>query len=287
MIRILTAALLSTSGLAMAATGDLQTTATQLHEQHSDAVVWLTVIAKVSMSADGDAPPQLKAQLAGQEQETTAETTGTFIDSNGLLVTALAQLDQSSMVDGKTVNTPMGPIKLNAKSEIQEIKAIMPDGTEIPADLVLKDADLGLGFVKLRMESDEAQGVEIRAVDLANSAEGKLLDDCVALGRLDDSLQREPSVMTAEISGIVTRPRKLYQVRTDSIGCPVFLGDGKLLGISVVRKPSGDIGQNTKLTPVILPAAEVAKLAEQAKEAAPIVAEPEADAEEAAEGGEE
>jgi hypothetical protein len=270
MIRLLTAALLSTSGLAPAASGELHATATKLHENHRDAVVWLSVIAKVSMSADGDAPAQVKAQLAGQERETTTETTGTFIDKNGLLVTALAQLDQSSMVDGKTVNTPMGPVKLKARSEIKEIKAIMPDGTEVPADLVLKDADLGLGFVKLRMDSDEADGIEIHAIDVAAAGEGKLLDDCVALGRLDDSLQREPSVMTSEISGIVTRPRKFYRVQTDSIGCPVFLGDGKLLGISVVRKPSGDLGQNTKISPVILPAAEVAKLAGQAKDAQPV-----------------
>lgn len=286
MIRILTAALISTSGLAMAATGELHATATKLYENHSESVVWLSVIAKVSMSADGDAPPQLKSQLAGQEQETTTETTATFIDESGLLVTALAQLDQSSMVDGKTVNTPMGAIKLKAKSEIKEIKAIMPDGTEIPADLVLKDPDLGLGFIKLRMDSDEADGVEIHAIDFTDSGEGRLLDDCIALGRLDDSLQREASVMTAEISGIVTRPRKFYRVRTDSIGCPVFLGDGKLLGLSVVRKPAGDIGQNTKLSPVILPAAEVAKLADQARDAAPIEVEEDGAEDAPAEDGE-
>jgi len=284
MIRILTAALLSTSGLSLAASGELNTTAAALHESHKDSVVWLTVIAKVSMSADGDVPAQLKSQLAGQEQETTSETTGTFISDDGLLVTALARLDQSSMVDGKTVNTPMGAIKLNAKSEIQEIKVIMPDGTEIPADLVLKDSDLGLGFIKLRMDSDEAQGVEIHGIDLSDSAEGRLLDDCVALGRLDETFQREPSVLTSEVSGITTRPRKLYRVMTDSIGCPVFLGDGKLLGISVVRKPAGDLDNTTKLAPVILPAAEVAKLAEQARDAAPIEA-PAAD-EETAEAGE-
>jgi len=270
MIRILTATLLAASGPVMGASGELHATATSLHQQHRDAVVWMTVVAKVTMSAEGDVPAQLKSQLGGQERETTTETTGTLIDPGGLLVTALGHLDQSSMVDGKTVNTPMGSIVLKAKSEIQEIKVIMPDGTEIPADLVLKDADLGLGFIKLRMDSDEAQGVEIHAVDLADSAEGALLDDCVALGRLDDTLQREPSVMTSEISGIVTRPRRLYRVTTDSIGCPVFLGNGKLLGISVVRKPSGDIEGSTKLSPVILPAAEVVKLADQARDASPV-----------------
>lgn len=272
-IRLLLAALISTSIPATAATGELLSAATKLTETHRDAVVWVSVVAKVTMSADGDVPAALKAQLAGQEQETTTETTATFISPDGMLVTALAQLDQSSMVDGKTVNTPMGAIKLNAQSEIREIRVIMPDGTEIPGDLVLKDADLGLGFIKLQMDSDEAKGVELHSIDLANSEEGKILQDCVALGRLDESFQREPSVVTTEISGITERPRKLYRVATDSIGCPVFLSNGKLLGISVVRKPAGDLDGKTKLSPVILPAAEVAKLAKQAEAAEPITAD--------------
>jgi S1-C subfamily serine protease len=270
MIRILAAAILSTATVASAASGPLHDAATKITGTHHDAVVWLSVIVKTSMSVDGDAPAQIKAQLAGQDQETTTEITGTFITSGGLLVTALARLDQSSLIDGKTVNTPMGPIKIKAESEIKEVKAIMPDGTEIPADLVLKDADLGLAFIKLRMESDEAKDVEIHAIDLADSAKGSLLDDCIAIGRLGKSLNREPSVLTTEISGITTRPRTFYRVMTDSVGCPVFLSDGKLLGITVIRKPSGDFGTGKiNMSPVVLPAADVAKIAEQAKTAAP------------------
>ncbi|MBK1826501.1 S1 family peptidase [Haloferula rosea] len=283
MLRFLAPALIACAP-AQAATGELHATATQLHETHADSVVWLNVIAKTSMSVDGDAPAQLKAQLSAQDRETTTETTGTFISKDGLIVTALAQLDQSSLVDGQTVNSPMGPIKLKAKSEVKEIKVIMPDGTEIPADLVLKDTDLGLGFVKLRMDSDEADGVEIKAIDLANSAKGSLLDDCIGLGRLDDSMNREPSVITSEISGITTKPRTFYRVNADAIGSPIFLSNGKLLGITVVRKPAGNLsGSNTKLTPVVLPAADVAKIAEQAKDAEPeIPSEAEEPEEEAA-----
>lgn len=271
MIRILTAVLLSTAA-ASAASGELHTAATKLTETHRDAVVWLSVIAKTSMSVDGDAPPQLKAQLASQEKESTVETTGTFISPDGLIVTALAQLDQSSMVNGQTVNTPMGPVKLKAESEIKEIMVIMSDGTEIPADLVLKDTDLGLGFIKIRSDSDEAQGIEIHSIDLSDSATGSILDDCVALGRLDESLNREPSVLTTEISGITTRPRTFYRVMTDTIGCPVFLSNGKLLGLTVVRKPSGDLSKGkVNLSPVVLPAADIAKIAEQAKTAKPVV----------------
>lgn len=273
MIKHILAAALLTSTIASAANGDLHTTATKLTQDYGDSVVWLSVVSKTSMSVDGDAPAQLKAQLAGQERETTIETTATFISKDGLLVTALARLDQASLVDGQTVNTPAGPIKLKAESEIKDIKVIMPDGTEIPADLVLKDTDLGLGFIKIRSESDEAQGIEIDAIDLSNSSAGAMLDDCIALGRLDQSLNREPSALTTEISGITTRPRTFYRVLTDTIGCPVFLSDGKLLGLTVIRKPAGNLSAGKmNMSPVVLPAADIAKIAAQAKDAKPVPA---------------
>ncbi|MGB6221018.1 trypsin-like peptidase domain-containing protein [Haloferula sp.] len=271
LIRILAAASIGFAPL-HAASPELQATASKLYQAHADSVVWLSVIAKTSMSVDGDAPAEIKSKLSGEERETTVETTGTFISKDGLLVTALGKLDRSSMMDGQTVNTPMGPIKLKSESEVTEIKVIMPDGTEIPADLVLKDVDLGLGFIKLRMDSDEASGVEIHSIDLADSSEGKILDDCIGIDRMDESLNREPAMSSGEISGITTKPRRFYRVDMDSTGCPVFLSSGKLLGITVVRKPSSGLGGGAgRMTPVVLPAAEVAKIAEQAKEAKPEV----------------
>jgi hypothetical protein len=258
---------------AHAAPAELREAALKLHEAHRDAVVWVSVIAKTTMSADGDAPEQIKAQLAGQERETTNETTATFISKDGLLVAALPQLDQSSVVDGRTIQTPMGPVKLKSESQIQEIQVIMADGTEVPADLVLKDPDLGLAFIRVRMDSEEAEGLEIHAIDLADSAEGTMLADCIGLGRLDQNFNRDPSIITSEITGITKRPRTFYRVMTDSVGCPIFLADGKLLGITIVRKPSGDIqGNNVQLSPAVLPAADIAKVAEQAKTAQPVTA---------------
>ena len=272
-------ALAAVMATAHAAPADLRDAALKIHETHQNAVVWLSVIAKTSMSVDGDAPEQIKAQLAGQERETTNQTTATFISTDGLLVAALPQLDQSSVVDGRTVQTPMGPIKIKSESQIQEIQVIMPDGTEVPADLVLKDPDLGLAFIRVRMDSEEAEGIEIHAIDLANSAEGSMLADCIGIGRLDENFNRDPSVITTEITGITRRPRTFYRVMTDSVGCPIFLADGKLLGISIVRRPSGDSqGGNIQLSPAVLPAADVAKVAEQAKSAKPeSAATPEAD----------
>jgi hypothetical protein len=277
MIRSLTlAAFAATTVLASASTAELRATAKKLSESHKDAVVWLSVLSKTSMGAEGEVPAQIKQALAGQDKEEKSEVTGTVIDASGLIVTALGGLDKSSMVDGQTVNTPMGEIKLKASSEIKEVKVITADGSEIPADLVLKDEDLGLAFIKVRSDSEEAKGVEFKAIDLADSAKGEILDECIALGRLDESLNREPSLLTSEISGITVRPRMFYRVNTDAVGCPIYLANGKLLGVSVLRSPKGGSGRSGQIqvSPVILPAADIAKVAAQAKDAKPVEAAP-------------
>jgi hypothetical protein len=258
---------------ALAASGELKAAAQKLSDAHRDSIVWLSVIAKTSMTTEGDAPQQLKAALQAQDKETKSEAIGTIVDPSGLVVTSLASIDKGSVVDGKTVNTPMGPIKLKSTTEIKEVKVIMPDGTELPGDLVMKDVDLGLGFVKVRTDSKEAQGVTFHSINLADSSRGAMLDDCIGLGRLDENLNREASIITTEITGITTKPRTFYRVMTDTTGCPVFLSTGKLLGISVMRQPRSDLGDGSmQMTPVVLPAADVAKVAEQAKSAKAVAA---------------
>ena len=288
MIRHLTLALAATTALASAATDELRDTGRKLSATHGESVVWLSILSKTSMSAEGDVPAQIKTALAAQEKEDKSEVTGTVVDASGLIVTALGGLDKSSMVDGQTINTPQGPIKLKASSEIKEVKVITADGSEVPADLVLKDEDLGLAFIKIRSDSEEAKGVEFKTIDLADSAKGEILDDCIALGRMDEALNREPSLLSTQITGLTTKPRTFYRVPTDSIGCPVFLGSGKLLGISVLRQAKGSAraGQ-IQVSPVVLPASDVAKIAAQAKDAKPTEAKKEEPkAEEPKEGGE-
>lgn len=252
-------------GPLMGASGELKEAAKKLSAAHGESVVWLSVLSKTSMGAEGEVPAQLKAALAAQDKEEKAEVLGTVVGDGGLIVTALGGLDRSQMVNGQTVNTPMGEIRLKATSEVKEIKVILADGSEVPADLVLKDEDLGLAFVQVKKDSDEAQGVEFKPIDLKDSAKGDVLDDCIGLGRLDESLNREPSVITSEISGKVERPKLFYRVITDTVGAPVFLASGKLLGISVLRKPKNQAAGNGTISvmPVILPAEEVLKVAEQ------------------------
>lgn len=285
MIRNLTLALAATTALASAANPEMKEAAKKLSAAHGESVVWLSVLSKTSMSVEGDAPAQLKNALAGQDKEEKNETTGTVVDGSGLIVAALGGIDKSAMLDGQTVPTPMGEFKLKASTEIKEVKIITADGSEVPGDLVLKDEDLGLAFIKVRSDSEEAKGVAFKAINLEDSAKGEMLDDCIALGRMDEAMNREPSLLTSEIIGITSKPRAFYRVPTDTVGCPVFLSNGKLLGISVLRQGKGGSARGQlQMSPVILPAADVAKTAAQAKDAKPVEAKKE---EEKKEGGEE
>lgn len=269
MIRKLVIASAASAAFLANASADTRETARKLATSHGEAVVWLSVLSKTTMGAEGDVPAQLKAALASQEKEERDEVTATVIDSSGMLVTALGGIDKSSMMDGQMMRTPMGDIKVNAKAEIKEIKVIMPDGNEIPADLVLKDEDLGLAFIKVRADSEEAKGVTFISVDLSDAATAKLLDPCISLTRMDESFNRDPGAHTGEIVGVTTRPRVFYRVTGDAIGCPVFLEDGKLLGISVLRQKKGAAATSGRIqvTPAVLPAADIAKIAAQAMEA--------------------
>lgn len=272
MIRNLIPAIIAgTTLFTTAAPAELRESALKTMDAHKDAIVWLAIISKTSMSVDGDAAPEIKAALAAQEKEEKKEALGTVIESNGLICTALGGMDQSSLVDGKTVKTPLGEIKLKATSEIKEIKVITASGSEIPADLVLKDEDLGLAFIKVRMDSEEAKDLKLSAIDLTAARKGELLEDCINLARTDESLNRVPSMSSQEISAITTTPRTFYQVAVGSPGTPVFLADGKLLGISVIRNPKGgSVGEGRKaFATIVLPASDIAKIAEQAKSAKP------------------
>ena len=252
---------------------DVRDTARKLSAAHRDSVVWLSVLAKTSLDAEGDVPPEVKMALAAQGGgEAKSEVTGTVIDASGLIVTSLSGLDKASLIDGRSVQTAMGTIKLKSSAEIKSIKVITASGAEVPADLVLKDEDLGLAFVKVKADAEEAKGVAFKPVNLGDAAPAEMLDACITLGRLDDSLDRSPCTLTGEIVAKAEKPRLVYQVDDQSVGCPVFTAEGKLLGLSVLRKKSGGgddaLTEALNVSAVVLPAADVAKSAEQVTSAA-------------------
>lgn len=250
---LLSAALLFSTPLLHAAQGPLKETALALANSYKDSVLFLSAVVEIEMTA-GDSP--------AKKDERKLEILGTVIGSDGLIVVPLSTLDMASSMDGRTVNTPKGPLKISAKSTTKEVKILMPDGSEVDAKVVAKDPDLDLAFIR----PEKPEEVKLTAIDTADSAPLSLLDDVVILGRLGKELSREPVVMTSEVAAIITKPRTFVKVGTQTLGMPVFNKDGKFVGFGVSRfSPKGDSDEGPKASNVVLPAEDLMESAAQAK----------------------
>jgi hypothetical protein len=232
-----------------------QKMARKLYQEKHEAIVWVSAVLRVSLAAAGPTDTPLNIP----DQERTVDLLGTIIDPSGLVVVSHSQLDPSGDLNNRQVNTPGGPVNLDATVVLKEIRVTLADGTEIPADQVMKDQDLDLSFLRIKTESKEAQGTTIRAIDLRQGATPGISDDALTLSRTPEVLSRVPSVVVGQVTSIVKRPRTFIRVTGDVLGCPTFTVDGRVMGISV-RRTMKDKGAAT----VLLPAADVLEIARQA-----------------------
>jgi len=268
---ILAASILAIATPAFAASGELKAQAKKVLETNSDAIVGLSIIAKTEVGVDGDGPSGMRIGGPGSGKDQKVETMGVIVDPSGLIVASLSSIGGGSLMDGREVETPNGTVRIKTKTDIKEVKVVMPDGTEIPADVVMKDADLDLAFFKVRADSPEAKDVKFSAVDLNNSAKADVLDDVIVLGRMDATMNRQPTAYTTEVLGIVKKPREFLSVQTLRPASPVFSADGKLVGLSIIRRSTGALsaGSQQPGVPAVLPTKDIIKIAAQAKDAKP------------------
>jgi len=244
----------------------LNAAARKIFAAHQDSIIWISAVAKTSFSSDGAGD----AGLNVPDQESKLEALGTIMDTNGLVVTALSQIDPGRTISGRQMRTASGVVRVDAVSALNEVKVTMPDGTEIPAEVVMKDVDLDLAFIRIKTASKEAKGAVFSAVDLKEGGKGEILDDVVTVARMDEVFNRVPFVAIGQINMVTKKPREFLRAGPMPGGCPVFLANGKLLGIS-----AGRFAKGKGPVPVIIPAADVLEIAEQARSARPL-AEPEA-----------
>ncbi|TAE92145.1 MAG: hypothetical protein EAZ81_03775 [Verrucomicrobia bacterium] len=235
-----------------AASGPLKDQALALAKTHQDSTLFISAVVSIEVTA-GSNPTQ--------KEERKVEVLGTVLSAEGLIVTPLSTLDLASNMDGRTVNTPQGPITLQAKADIKEVKIIMPDGSEVAAKVVLKDADLDLAFIK-----PEKSAAPFVAIDAKNSAPMSLLDDIIILGRMGKDLNREPMLMTGEIVSVIKKPRLFGKMTANATGMPVFNAEGKFLGIGINRLSSKTATEmNLTGNTVLLPAPDLLESASQIK----------------------
>ena len=236
-----------------------------------DAVVTVRLAIKQSVSMGG----------RDSKSESKIETTGTMIDPSGLTVVSLSTTDPGSTMRetyARAIAARGGdPSQLKFDSEVSDVKIVLADGTEIPADVVLRDKDLDLAY--LRPSDKPAKPLPF--VDLARDAKPQILDEVVVVNRLNKTANRVPAVSIGRIEAIVDKPRTFYVLGEAtwgySLGAPVFSLDGKLIGIIFLRSARGQTDQTTGfmfnnlsqwgMMPIVLPASDIVDGAKQALEA--------------------
>jgi len=245
--------------------------------KYQNAVVSVKLAIKQSVS------------MGGRESKTDSktETTGTMIDPSGLTVVSLMTTDPgSAMKDAYTramISRGGDPSQLKFDSELSDVKIVLADGTEIAADVVLRDKDLDLAYVR---PSDKAASARqpvkpFPFVHLARDARPQLLDEVIVLNRLSKVANRVPAISVGRIEAVVDKPRTFYVLGGAmwgyALGAPVFAVDGKLIGILFLRTVKAQTDQSTGfmfsnlsqwgMMPIVLPASDIVDGAKQALEA--------------------
>jgi len=159
------------------------------------------------------------------------------------------------------------------ETEVSDVKILLDDGTELPAEVVLRDKDLDLGFIRPKTKP----AAPMPALDLTKPGQAQVLDQVITINRLGQAASRSYAASVERISAVVQKPRLFYipdsTMTATSMGCPAFTMDGNVLGVFVMRTVKGDGGgglgamlgmQPGNTASVIVPVDDILKAAKQA-----------------------
>jgi hypothetical protein len=234
-----------------------------IFKKHHEAVVTVQLVLKSKISLPG---------LGGQANESRQDVTGTVVDPSGVTVLSLSATDPAAMLQSMVSIEGDEESRFKMESELSDVKILLADGTEIAAEVILRDKDLDLAFVRPKTRVN----APMPALDLSQAGTAEILDQVLTLNRLGNAASRAYSATLARIAALVQKPR-LYYVPDASLGgmtlgAPAFTLDGKVLGLFVVRASRAKSGgggfgmftvQNDHMTEIIVPAQDIARALKQ------------------------
>src|ERR1041385_952300 len=123
--------------------------------QHAVVTVQIVLKSKFSMGGQG-----------GQSTESRQDVTGTVIDPSGLTVLSLSATDPGQMLQAMMAGGSDEESRFKMETELSDVKILLDDGTELPSEVVLRDRDLDLAFIRPKTKVTTA----LSALDLTKSA---------------------------------------------------------------------------------------------------------------------
>jgi hypothetical protein len=218
---------------------DERAAAREIVARRSDAVVLVLATIKTRMN------------ISGREstRDQLVQANATVLDEGGLAVMALSMIEP-----GEIANRTMGAGALS--TEAADLRMRLASGEEVPAKIVLRDADLDLVFLTPTTPLPKP----IPAVD-APAGVPAVLDLVITIQRSGETTGWRPIATFGYVQMTVDRPRTYHLLSTASVlGSAVFDIRGRFVGI-IVRVG----GARTAPIPVILPADDIREVAKQAK----------------------
>lgn len=247
------------AALTVTCAADIASDGRSVVNTYKDAIVTVHLVLETKVSYQG----------GSDKEQQKVTSTATIIDPSGLAVTSLSDIDPTLF--SSYMEHDEG---FSMSVDVIDLKLKLSDGTEVPADIVLRDKDLDLAFIKPKA----APKTPMTYVDLSKSGSPQMLDEVVVVSRLGQIANRALAAYVDRVQAVLTKPRTLYVVTgIFGLGSPTFTADGKIVGIVVVRmdqnkdsdSSSRSMGYGDSLY-VVLPASTIFKAAAQAKEATPV-----------------
>jgi hypothetical protein len=232
-----------------------------IFKKYQRSVVTVEIVLKNKISVAG---------LPGQSSESRQDVTGTVVDGDGLTVLALSATDPSQLFQGMMMGGGEDETKFKMETELSDIKFLLDDGSEVAGEVVLRDLDLDLAFVRPKSKLTS----QVVPLDLTKPGKVEVLEQVVALNRLGKVAGRAYSASIERIAAVVERPRLYYvpdsTATATTLGAPAFTMEGKALGVFVMRAlkghggGSGMFGQQTDvMASIIVPVADIVKALQQ------------------------
>src|SRR5262249_52759081 len=139
-----------------------------IFKQHQHSVVTVQIVVKSKFSMGG---------MGGQSNESRQDVTGTVVDPSGLTVVSLSATDPGQMMQSMLSGMFEDEMKFKMDTELRDLKILLEDGTEVPAEVVLRDKDKDLAFIRPKTKLTN----QLSALDLTKSGKAEVLDQVIAL----------------------------------------------------------------------------------------------------------